>query len=534
MKPFPIIILTIILIVSCSNPKQNLTKKSNFIGIDSVPQLTYNQMLEEHDTLVSYIKQVSPIIYFNKEVRNIDFEEHAKNLRLKINSKTTMPEYLNIVKKTINSAQDNHTSIIWPEMAEIIKKHWLPNGIEIYNYDSTAFNYAKKYDNYFNKTFYTKLNLDLIYTNGNYYTVLPFSFNHKNYPAIMKLISCNDKNVDDVVKGMTQLVTTLKWDRENDKVYFEKFYKSPFIYKNDSLKLVFKDENNKKHALHFSKKDTVSFLEKKTNNFGYNPDIKSFTSHYFKKEKLFYAKIPQMQIQLADSLNKRFEKVIKNNKVNTIVLDIRGNGGGDDRTYSKFLSKVIKKPLQLNVKLGRNYSSVNNTFYKLNKDSILKRDNYSFFVDSVAKLTKPKMFYIKLKNYTFASPDSTQYNFNGNIYILQDRFIYSSSSNLSNLAYKSKQLISVGENPNLLGGLQTSVMALCLPYSKVLLRIEPQIDFTNTKVKADIFQNNVEHFVKYPIDFIYEKTTTNKDVFGKEFLYNKDPMFKKVLELEKD
>ena len=137
-----------------------------------------------------------------------------------------------------------------------------------------------------------------------------------------------------------------------------------------------------------------------------------------------------------------------------------------------------------------------------------------------------------MPDYTYVSPDSITYPFDGPIYILQDRFIYSSTSNLSNLAKISDKLISIGETPNLLGGLQTNVVPLSLPHSKLIFRVEPQIDFTNTKTTADIFQNNVEYPVSYSIDFLYERTTTEKDVSGKEFLYEKDPMFRKVLELE--
>lgn len=520
-------------IVSCGNIKKNTATTNELIKIDSIPQLSYPQMLEDHDSLVSYIKQVSPIIYFNKEVRGIDFEKHANKLKSQITFETSMSEYLNIIQRTINSAQDEHTTIIWPELSKIIEDHWIPNGIKVVGYDSVAFKYVDKYDNYFKKEFNTDLNLELIYTSGEYYNLLPFSYNKKEFPASMKLISCNDKNVHQYVEGMVELISALRWDETINKVYHEKFYQSPFIYEDDSLRLTFLDKKNKIHKLKIAKQDTVVFLENMKNKFSYNEDISSMTSHYFQEEHIFYAKLPQMKEELGDSLSNRLKSIIYNNKVDAIVLDIRGNGGGSDLTYSNFLKNIIKKPLQLNLKVGRNFSPINQNYYKINKDTILSNSSYSFQIKDEPSLKEPEMFYIVMPEYTFVSPDSITLPFNGKIYILQDRYIYSSASNLSTLAIKSEQLVSIGENTNLLGGIQTSVMPLSLPHSKILLRIEPQIDFTNTKTKSDIFQNNVEYPVNYTIDFLYERSTTDENIFGKNFLYSKDPIFKKVLELEK-
>ena len=94
----------VFILMACTTSKQSI-----FIS-ESLPKLSYQQMLEDHDSLVSKIKQTSPIIYFNKEVRGIDFTQHATILRKQINTKTSTQEFLQIVHKTLNAAQDGHTS----------------------------------------------------------------------------------------------------------------------------------------------------------------------------------------------------------------------------------------------------------------------------------------------------------------------------------------------------------------------------------------------------------------------------------------
>lgn len=519
---------TVILILSFSNIKsQNSPKLHKYL--ENTPQLTHSQMLTDYDSLVSYINQVSPIIQFNKEVRHIDFNKHAKKLKKKITSKTSREEYLFLVEKTLIVAQDGHSNRLGNSLLDIVKTSWIPNGIAT-GLDTLDFPHSYKYEKFIKENFYTKLKLELVYINGEYYNILPFSYKGKNYPASMKLISCNDKKIHQFVKSMEELISPLRWDRINNKVYHENFYTVGEIYKNNQLKLTFIDKNQEKKIVNITKDDTVTFLEEKKNNFGYNSSTASVITHYFEKEQIFYGKIPAMDEKFGDTLTKHFENVIKKFPVKSIVLDVRGNGGGNDNTYGKFLGKILKDTVKTNLTVGRILSPLNCKYYEMNKDSI-KAYGMSLSKEG-PKLKNLKMFYNIFPNYSFFYPEKETLTFNGAVYVLQDRFIYSSSSNLSNLAYKNKRLISIGEMPNLLGGMQNIPSVFCLPYSKVIFRLEPQIDFTDCKTVADIFQNQVEHFVTYPIDFLHDRATTNEDILGKNFLMKKDPMFKKVIELE--
>jgi hypothetical protein len=528
MKIYLKLIATVVTLICFFNLKAQNTIKP-LKDLEGTPELTYSQMLVDYDSLVSYINQVSPIIQFNKEVRNIDFNKHTKNLKKKITSKTSMEEYLFLVEKTLNAAQDGHSSRLGNSGLDLAKTNWIPNGL-VTGLDTLDFPHSYKYEKFIREKFYTKLKLELVYINGAYYNILPFSYKGKNYPATMKLISCNDKEIHQFVKNMEELISPLRWDRVNKKVYHENFYTVGEIYKNNHLKLTFIDNNQEKKTLNIAKDDTVTFLEEKKNNFGYNSSTASVITHYFEKEQLFYGKIPAMEEKFGDTLTNRFQIIINKFPVKSIVLDVRGNGGGSDNTYGKFLGKILKDTLKTNITVGRIFSPLNCKYYKMNKDSI---SEYGLSLTKEGtKLKNLKMFYNIIPNYSFFYPEKEVLPFNGPVYVLQDRFIFSSSSNLSSLANKNKRLISIGEMPNLLGGMQNMPSVFCLPYSKVIFRLEPQIDYTECKTVADIFQNQVEHFVTYPIDFLHERSTTNEDIFGKKFLLQKDPMFKKVLDLE--
>lgn len=513
----------VFILMACTTSKQSI-----FIS-ESLPKLSYQQMLEDHDSLVSKIKQTSPIIYFNKEVRGIDFTQHATILRKQINTKTSTQEFLQIVHKTLNAAQDGHTSRLGTFQLDLMKKYWIPAGI-IKDIDSTDAENGYKYDSYFKTAFPSKLDLNLIYTAGEYYNLLSFSYKEKNYPTSMKLISCNGIEIHQFVKSLTELASPLRWDRTNNRTYKEDFYYHPETYKNNKLKLVFEDKDFNNYKLDIVKNDTVKFLEEKNWKYGYNGAKDTVITHYFEKQGVFYAKLPRMNEELGDSINKHLKTATSKYKIKSVVIDIRGNGGGSDNTYAAFLKKIVKDTLRQNIVVGMNWSAQNRHYYEINQDSIKNNLSFTFKVD-VPTLKEPKMFYVQ-QPFDFVVPDSNKYPFKGNIYIIQDRYIYSSASNLSALAKNSEQLVSIGETPDLLGGMQTDPRILMLPNSKLIFRVEPQIDFTDNKTVDDTFKNNVEYLIQYTIENLYLRTTTKENVFGKEFLLNHDPMFKKVLELE--
>lgn len=499
-------------------------------GLETVPQLSHTQMLEDHDSLVSLIHQVSPVIYFNKEVRRIDFDRYARRLRKGITPKTTMADFLHIVDMTLNVAQDGHSGRLGSWQLNIMRTNWIPNGI-IKHIDSISMVYGHAYEKFANRNFTNKLELNLVYTNGDYYNMLPFSYKGVKFPASMRLRSCNGLKVHAFVKKQFAHISPLRWDRANRKVYHEAFYKSAEFFKRGGIRLVFEDKQGNRMQLNASSGDTVSFAKKIMHQFGYNNESAPLTTHYFEKEGIFYAKMPLMEEAYGDSLAKQLKPFIERSIVKSIVLDIRGNGGGSDNTYANFLGRIMKDTLKQDVVVGRNFSPYNQKQFNVNADSVKSKKGFSFNVD-VATFKQPKMYFISIPNFTFVLPDSLNYSFKGKVYVLQDRYIYSSASNLSNLAARNDQLVSIGETPNLLGGLQTNPSILQLPNSKIIFRIEPQIDFTGAKSVVDAFQNHVEYPVSYSIEELYQRVTSSDDIFGRKFLYEKDPMFLKVLELE--
>lgn len=254
MKNYLLTVFCCFAFIACSTSKRFTDQNSH--NESKIPNLTYAEMMQDYDSLVSYFKQVSPIIYFNKEVRDINFFKDVEILRKEITPKTTMLDYLKVIQKTINSAQDPHSHIMGSGHLDILKKYWIPNG-DVKDIDTATIKYGYHYSKFLNDEFYTKSDLALIYTLGEYYNLLPFSYQGKLYPASMKVIV---------------------------------------------------DKKNQKYKLKLKKNDTVTFTAQKNWEFDYNNQESPIITHYFEKEKIFYAKLPMMLEEYGDSLRKSWSQ----------------------------------------------------------------------------------------------------------------------------------------------------------------------------------------------------------------------------------
>jgi len=175
-------------------------KSEQPMPIEETPSLTYKQMLEDMDSLTSYIKQI-----------------------------TTKLEFLQVIKKTMTAAQDGHSSLLFKSLLNYAKKD--KDFLEGVKYDSIDIEYNLTYNKLLAETNEVKLDLNLVYSDGAYYNLQAFTFKEKSYPALMKLIQCNDINVHTYIEGCVEKISPLRWDDDNNRFYHEMFYatKQAFI-----------------------------------------------------------------------------------------------------------------------------------------------------------------------------------------------------------------------------------------------------------------------------------------------------------------
>ena len=131
-------------------------------------------------------------------------------------------------------------------------------------------------------------------------------------------------------------------------------------------------------------------------------------------------------------------------------------------------------------------------------------------------------------------PSANRINCRGGIYILQDEECFSSSLALLSVVNQYPEIFTTVGLPNkYISGKGVTPFYFLLPNSKISYRLNSSLDITDCKKIEDVFKitqpqiqlnPSYESFMQY---FDYEA-----DCSSEEYLFKKDFMFKKVLELK--
>jgi hypothetical protein len=89
----------------------------------------------------------------------------------------------------------------------------------------------------------------------------------------------------------------------------------------------------------------------------------------------------------------------------------------------------------------------------------------------------------------------------------------------------------VGEPSGYIGGKGLSPFFFRMPNSQLIFSIIPVLDASNVKSIEDYYDSQVDIPVKLNIDdYIFDRDDQSKR-YGEDYLFNHDPVFRKVLEL---
>jgi len=492
-------------------------------------ELSTEEKREDFEMFLSIMKSVNPQLTLRKKITGFDLIEYIEKQRQAVDTVCT-EEFILMLVDALRRCNDPHNTYITNDSM-----------LDIFDNDTAK---ATKYENLMTavdeylttvmkKEDRERMPLCLFYSGGEYYSIGKLAVADRlsgivadSIPQGAKVISVGGEPIDSVLQRSWKLnFTNFSWDKVRHRPYWavttgeevwgihdDGAVDIVYEYKGEIRKFIYKLTDGQETRLaggaYFFNDWSVGYVD------------------YFPESKLLYIRLPQMANK--DFYLKEIIAKGRGKSIGKVVIDIRNNPGGDDGVWMGILETLIAKPLDIRARVG----------YK-NTELAIKR----------LKLTNGKREAVKvplLDNEEYGTllwgevlqPSDSSLNFTGNIYVLQNRLIFSSAGSLSNVAKMHKNIISVGETTGNLLGFGFAPLTFVLPNSCFVFQIEPVLDLSNAKTLYDYFHDNVEIPVEISVEQVvknfnnYNPDRVDKYIYSKDFLYNHDPVFRKVLKMK--
>lgn len=474
------------------------------------PVLTTEEMLADFDSYVETVVNFSPQTPVRKAVTGIDPLAELKKIRSRIPRIKSTEEFARLIQSAITVLQDGHSSLLWP-------RGYPSDYLEELGISDAAIElFPAYYELRTSDREHKKFNLKLKYIDGEYYSIAPFNHEGLSYEAGWRLAKINGRQAPSFISELYPYLTRMRWDYAQQRYYSEQFYRALNLSANQALKLKFVDKNGKTTTGMFKLNEALQYEDEDIGE-----DFKQTKKvEYFSDEQMLYVRMPRMNLDHLDFYPAAIKSKASGNPLKKVIIDIRDNPGGADNVWVDVLAAIIDKPIDFELLLLANPS-----------EAMKKK----FPEDSAKWAPYRPSFLYNYKYAVFASgdrqikPDSNSLNFKGKIYILQNDGIYSSAGAMAAMGMLADNIFTVGQNTGWLLGRGINPIVFELPHSKILYRIEPVIDFQNVKSAEDVYHDKVEIPVSLTIDQYLERNNYKDDVYGKEFLFHRDPVFIRAL-----
>ena len=241
-------------------------------------------------------------------------------------------------------------------------------------------------------------------------------------------------------------------------------------------------------------------------------------------KKIGYIYLPQMYGVYGEITEKDIESDMKiiGDYINTLedykalIIDIRGNSGGDDMYWRSIVSKIISDDIENNGYLAFRSDS------KIMKDYVDKRE---IRVDSIENLPKellenaPREIMTDFSEFmesTVVIESDNNSKFKGNIYLLVDNIVYSSSESFSIFCKDSGFATLIGEKTGGDGGGIDPIL-FDLENSGLIIRMASDMYLTGQGICNEEFKTTPDYEIS-------DVTRTEN--------FEDDKCIQKVLELE--
>lgn len=482
------------------------------------PALSQQQMYNDFDTLIAIMERNNTQIPFVNKMTQSDVLSEMRSLRSEIRPHMTMPEFIGVLDKVLRLTLDRHCNqeglTLWmfpKEFKNDFKKY---GGL-----NDTIFGYNFNYEAYTRKNI--KRLLMLAYVDTCYFFENDLVIYHAGKENVLsrgtELTMINNTKIADFIKETKDLQYDIRWDYDRNGFYLyalcvgQHMEITDITVRNaDKQEVNYKTDSLKSEVIKYSKDAMWANRRRKESLF------------LLEKDAVLYLRLPMMSQHFTKEYVKQIRQM-DSKKFSTIIIDVRGNGGGNDLTWWKLLSNIIDEPISAPVILAAKKNSDEITKLSTRKRKKLKPLSYDFIGEDTFCIAidaaKQKI-----------SPSLRSIRFSGEIILMLDHDSYSSTGALAAVALQTDRITSLGINTGRLLGSGVTPGTFMLPESKYTFKLNKYIDANNVTSIRSVYKDSVEHAINLPVEYYIEQANTEELLYSKDYLLNKDDFFRQVLD----
>ncbi len=362
--------------------------------------------------------------------------------------------------------------------------------------------------------------IGLFYIQGNYYFIQDLTQGRGGeiiFPKGAQVLKIDNVDIDQYVVSIGEkLGSHLRWDAIRKKYYTK--HDMRINSSADTIIVTVK-------MLDESIKEIVWPLRTRMYYHGYAfSDEEEAKVLYFADENMLYIRIPEMDVNQLPFYKQEIEKM-NDRQINKVVLDVRDNMGGSDRTWREVLAAIIDQPIIYHTTLlFKNTPLIISYLNNIRGDSLSYDRNENITIGN-------DLLFCRYNGWDTIAPSSNSIAYTGDIYILANERCFSSTGSLLSVSHKVDRLISVGESTGNISGVGVNPFILSLPYSKLIFRMVTFIEGISGTNVAEYYHDKREIYVEQsPSETVFEANCGKEQRYDEAYLFNHDPVFKKVLE----
>ncbi len=398
-------------------------------------------------------------------------------------------DFVELIRKSLNILCDKHVSFATSDLI----KTYMSRFPDILSYGNVTLADTLIADCYYNMAFNNvmlkmKCGIRAKYINGKYYNTRSFINKGIFIRSGEQITAINGTPVTNYVAQNKYKLYNLTWDENNRNWYSELFWINNDIIKAGEFCLTI---DNKEIELNC---DVAVERTEKPMEFSTSPLVTNLDSN------ILYIRLPSMRDSewYINQITNQYSPNIKK-----IVIDIRGNSGGEDIVWRNIMSTLICDVVSVRTNISMN-----------NNEAV--RNVLPLF-----NISEPQIIICDT-----ILPASNSINYKGTIYIFQDADTYSSASSLASLAFQMDNIVLIGQPTSYIGGRGLTPLIFKLYNSGIIFRMPITADLSGGSINP--YMNKVEIEIPQDADTYFRTTTENQ--YEIEYLEHKDKLIEYVKE----